>query len=533
MRTNIFTRSFMTIAISAILAGCSNEEVIYKDEISIHGKELNIIVNDLGFVNNEHTSRVSEDGYKTNFTVGDEIGVYVISGNSVVIKNLKAVKGADGWNIEGLYHYEDADYIAYFPYDEGLTDEDIKSEDDIVNFFDNKFTKDQFSLASYYACDLMTAKVEAEETSETSTVTFNFSHKRSMLEFVVPTYIYKSGNYTYSAPLGLEITIGDEVYNPHPMGNCIYRCIVKPSTLSFSGKFTDAQMNKSVTFGKDNVSLSANGCISYSVKYDNAPSTEPEERLIQVGDYYYADGSICPKEFTTIPTAGCLGVIFSTSTNGEKAKDGVTSCSHGYVLSLYNATGNSGNNLGTWDYYMWDNSTSNNNQDFVSLGLSSVAYAGNNGAVDNALIDDFEGLKYTDIIMNDMKASGEDKLYHAISTYGAEGYATAKFAAPLYTTGWFVPSVGQFVKLVRELGGFTDFDGSKKTNPDVFSNIEGALMRVDGVLDSNTKNGRFWTSNTSNDKKVYLLELKKDENKCQIWTSGIGSKNRVRPILAF
>ncbi|WP_294455846.1 fimbrillin family protein [uncultured Bacteroides sp.] len=536
MKTTLFTKYFMAATISAMIAGCGQEESLNGYESIIPGEELEIVVNDIGFTNEDPASRVSETDYKTTFTDGDEIGIYIISGNTVAQKNLKAEKSADGWSVEGLYNYEGANYIAYFPYDENMTTEDIKSEDDIVTYFDSKFTENQSLEDSYKICDLMTANVEAEN----GTVTFNLSHKRSMLEFVIPTYMYKTGDgddaYTYSIPLGLEIKIGDVTYNPRFMGDCVYRCIVKPSTdaaeISFSGSFTDAKQNKPVTFAKENIALAANGCITYNITYQDAPGTEVQTRAIAVGDYYYSDGNIYPWDFPAPPTAGCLGVIFSTTTNSETAKDGETACSHGYVLSLYNATGNTNGNLGAWDYYMWDNTDDNNNK-ISTIGLTDVAYAGNDGAVDESLISDLKGLKYTDIIMKEMAASGVDKLYHAISTYGAEGNSTAKYAAPLFTTGWFVPSVGQCVKLVRELGGFTSFDGSKQTNSDVFTKIEDALSKVGGELDSNTANGKFWTSNTSDNKQIYLLELKKDENKCQIWTAGVGSKYRIRPILAF
>lgn len=539
MKTNLFTKSLMAIAISAMIAGCSQEDVLNNNQELAQGKELKIVVNDLGFTNEDPASRVSEDleNYITKFENGDAIGIYVIGENSVILKNVKAEKNETGWSVNGLYHYEDADYIAYFPYDEALITADIKSEADIVTYFDAKFTENQTSEASYYACDLMMAKVEAKDVKES--ITFNFSHKRSMLEFIIPTYMYKTSDdvnaYTYSIPLGLTLTIGDTEYQPRFMGESKYRCIVKPSTddakISFSGRFTDAYKNKPVTFAKNDITLAANGCITYKVNYEDAPESSVQTRAIAVGDYYYSDGNIYPGNFPAPPTAGCLGVIFSTETNSELALDGTT-CSHGYVLSLYNATGNTNGNLGTWDYYMWDN-ISENNDNIFNYGLTNVAYAGNNGAVENSLISDLDGLKYTDIIMEKMTASGEDKLYHAISTYGAEGNSTAKYTAPTFTTGWFVPSVGQCVKLVRELGGFTEFDGSKQTNSNVFTNIEGALLKVGGELDSNTANGKFWTSNTSSDKQIYLLELKKNENKCQIWTAGVGSKNRIRPILAF
>lgn len=537
MKTNLFTKSLMTIAISAMMAGCSQEDVLNNNQELAQGQKLKIVVNDLGFTNEDPASRVSEDleNYITKFENGDAIGIYVIGENSVILKNVKAEKNETGWSVNGLYHYEDADYIAYFPYDEALTTADIKSETDIVTYFDTKFTENQTSEASYYACDLMMAKVEAKDVKES--ITFNFSHMRSMLEFVIPTYTYKVSDeenaYTYSAPLGLTLTIGENDYCPRSMGNGTYRCIVKPTaenaTISFSGRFTDAMLNKPVSFDKSGITLAANGCISYNVSYEGYDSDYTSTRLIAVGDYYYSDGSICPKEFATIPTAGCIGVIFSTTTNSETAKDGKTTCSHGYVLSLYNATGNSGDNLGAWDYKLWQT----NPADLSDLGLTETAYT-TNGAVNETLMSDKKGLEYTGIIMNSIVAVNDSKNYYlkqALESYGAVGNSTEQFAAPEFSSGWFVPSVGQYMDLIINLGGDTDFDGTNQNNG-AYEKIDAALQKVGATVD--TGKYIFWSSNTSLDgenMKGYVLELK--SGKCQIWTAGPSSAYRIRPILAF
>lgn len=533
MKTNLFTKSLMTIALSAIVAGCSQDEALNGFENQVSENELKIVVNDLGFANDDTQSRVSEVGYTTTFTDGDAIGIYIIDENNVAVKrNLKATKSGETWTVNGLYYYEGADYIAYFPYDENMSGADIKSDADIVTYFDNKFTKDQSSEANYYACDLMTAKVEAENVVANGTVAFNFSHARGLMEFVIPTYLYKTSNdegaYTYSAPLGLEIKIGDEVYNPRSMGNCVYRCIVKPSTadaaLSFSGKFTDAKDNKPVNFSKTDIELAANSCKTYNVTYTNAPSTTPTVRPIEVGDYLYSDGSICPNNFEPTST-GCIGVIFSTTTNSEPTLAG-GACSHGYVLSLHNATGDASNLSSIWDYLMWSQAPAS----FAELGLTEATDV-------TSLATDMNGYTYTNTIMTNITDNGTNCLKQAILSYGAGGNATAKYAAPSFTSGWFVPSVGQYVELVKNLGGNTGFNGTQTTTGDEYDAINKVLAKVGGQIDSSNGRFKFWSSNTSLKSEAsthaFLLEIKSD--KCEIWSAGGTTDKyaRIRPILAF
>lgn len=555
MKPNLFIKSLMTIVISAFVAGCSQEETLGGNENAIHGEELKVVVNDLGFTNDDSQSRVtegSEDSYATVFTEGDAMGIYIVDENVAIRKNLKAVKGEENlWTVaEKLYYYEGADYIAYFPYDESLSNADIKSEEDIVAYFDNnnKFTTDQSSLENYYACDLLTARVEAQEVSQGNTVEFTFSHERAMMEFVIPTYLFKTSDtadaYTYSAPLGLSLTIGEVEYKPRSMGNCVYRCIVKPSTnetlLSFEGKFTDAKNYVPVTFKASDIVLTANSCKKYNIKYtvvgDDSGLSEDETtdyklseyniREIKVGDYYYSDGSICPKEFPANPE-GCIGVIFSTKANNEPTldeTDGDTKCTHGYVLSLHNATGHATNLSSIWDYLMWSVAPT----DLNALGLTTTTNV-------SELLLDMNGYNYTQILIsNDVVDNGDNCLKQAILSYGAASNATAKYAAPLCTSGWFVPSVGQYVELIKNFGGSGEFNGATISDSNVYYVINGALQKVGGQIDGgNSSRNKFWSSNTSGSGDAFLLEL--TDKKYGIWPK-IGTQKsyaRIRPILAF
>ena len=97
-----------------------------------------------------------------------------------------------GSNWEGtVYYYDNADYIAYYPYDAQL--KEVASVADIEKYFsDNKYTDDQSTEANYRNCDLMTAVVEAENLTETSPLNLNFTHNNALVEFNIPYYSYST-----------------------------------------------------------------------------------------------------------------------------------------------------------------------------------------------------------------------------------------------------------------------------------------------------------------------------------------------------
>ena len=272
--------------------------------------------------------------------------------------------------------------------------------------------------------------------------------------------------------------------------------------------------------------MTANQYKRYNVTYGGAPGTGVTTRPIEVGDYYYADGNIVPKDFPTVP-AGCIGVVFSTTTNHEMALDGVTACNHGYVLSLKNASGNVSGNTGAWGYSLWTTTPS----DWTTVGLTPVAQENL-----SSIVSDNNGLAYTNSIVSNIGADGVDKLKHALETYGKQGMAMEAYEASDKTTGWFVPSVGQLLSIVHNLGGDEDFAGTQVTN-ESFKNINEVLEKAGGDVDKGQTTTKWWSSNVGTKASgsttgAFLLELS-SSGKCEIWVDGYGSKNRVRPILAF
>lgn len=100
--------------------------------------------------------------------------------------------------------------------------------------------------------------------------------------------------------------------------------------------------------------------------------------------------------------------------------------------------------------------------DWATIGLTLVAQESL-----SSIVSDNNGLAYTNAIVNNITAEGNDKLKHALGTYGKPGMAMEAYAASDKTTGWFVPSVGQLISIVRNLGGDSDFAGAQVSDPTI------------------------------------------------------------------
>lgn len=259
MKTNSWKYSFMALAMATAMTGCNQNTELGAPAPSNDEDALNVVATATDFISSDASSRVSETDYTTTFEEGDAIGVFVVREGEALIGNMKMTLGADGvWAGENgakLYYYTDADYIAYSPYTDGLS---AVSEKEIISHFTTKLegASGQASLADYRAADLMTASVKAADVKRGQQITFNFAHRMSMIEIKVPirAYTTTTGDYEYSAPLGLKVKIGDQdnfslcTFGKETTGEAgsevtkgIYRCIVAPSgaALTVTGEFQD------------------------------------------------------------------------------------------------------------------------------------------------------------------------------------------------------------------------------------------------------------------------------------------------------
>lgn len=509
MKTDLFFKSIALMAISAFAVSCTQENLGVQEEDM---KVLTVNVSENGFKAVNDNSRVTDNGYSTIFDIKDKIGLVIVdSDTKELVHKMYLEKTSSSWS-GTVYYYENAEYIAYYPYDEDM--EDVTSLEEIKKYFkDEKYTLDQSSKEAYRNCDLMTAYVSHEEISSTMSLDLNFSHVNSMVEFNIPYYSYTTSNgYSYSVPVSVDLSMGtEEDFKPYQMAVGKYRYIVPAGdTKSFKGYFRDAKTNKPVYFNANNVKLEANNANIYNINYTDGPTGSNAERKIQPGDYYYADGNIVPNDFMNVPAEGCIGVVFSDETLEEKAKDGST-CKNGYVMALIDATGNTAEsgNSNAWTYSWGINNTTISGLNVVNTGT----------AITPATVltsNEVSGLKNTQLIVEGNKyALSNDNIENAIEKFGAEGFYTSIYAASDKTTGWFLPTASQFAMIIKNLGvekggNFiidvtngtdnlpqTNYNGTQKIYAEApFKRINDFLKKVDGSITVD-KAKSYWTSSVN------------------------------------
>lgn len=555
MKTNLWKLSCMALAMTAITAGCTQNEELGTPAPSNDGDVLNVVATANDFVSSDPTSRVSETNYTTTFEEGDAIGVFVVRDGEAVVSNMKMTLDADGTTWAGengakLYYYKGADYIAYSPYTEGLS---VTKESEIVDYFTEKLqgSTGQSTLAEYQAADLMTASVAAVDVTRGLNITFNFAHKMSMIEIKVPIRAYTTtGGYKYSAPLGLKVTMAEASTTGKEFSLCtfgttgdagsevtkgIYRCIVAPSetTLNVEGEFQDGSVP--VYFpavGGTALSVTPEAGkykgIDVNYTYQNYTAT----RDLQVGDYYYADGSICPGDMENIPSNGCVGIIYSTTVPDDAEADGY---SNAMVLALHDLEGKMN----------WANNV-------TSTSLTKQ-YATTSGTNDQALTDLFAD-KHGYTYMKEIKSKVDFENYPAFYSVANSLNGLADISS-LSTSGWYIPTIGQMADIINAfstLSGSTYVFGTNTAwnvagidGPTIMAMLElyNRLEKVGGTwnIDKPDMSGntdmslRWWTSSEHSATNAFSIDMN-----CKKFVvlarekNTAGSNNLyVRPVFAF
>lgn len=553
MKTNSWKITFMALAMATAMTGCNQNNELGTPAPSSEEDVLNVVATANDFVSSDATSRVSETDYTTTFEEGDAIGVFVVRDGEALISNMKMTLGSDnvwaGENDAKLYYYKDADYIAYSPYIDGLS---ATSETEIITHFTTKLqgSTGQSTLADYQAADLMTASVTAAEVTRGQNINFKFAHQMSMIEIKVPIRAYKTSGetpYEYSAPLGLKVKIGDKegfslcTFGKETTGDTgsevtkgIYRCIVAPSetALNVEGEFQDGSVPVyfPATGGKElTVTPEAGTYKGFDVNYKYEGYTATRD--LEVGDYYYADGSIYPGKLGNAPQSGCIGIIFSTTVNEQALTD--LGYNHGYVVSIVGQDITrlyDGNGKRKWN--------------------SSASLVGTSVTIADSFNDKDAYSKFATLIENNVVAALDAKEFGTTNE-------TLKYAAPQESTGWMLPTVGLIVDIFNNLttvqkdGSDWSLDnsnaGTGKESTDqeqkveminqlkeLFDNIGGGFVSEKAVHGKNPNVAEWWWSSTEEDATdAYIIEFKTNGQAKILDRKKAEDNGVIRPIFAF
>lgn len=513
---NYFAKSSVALmVVSAALASCTQEEIVQNDVPT--RQALNISVNTQDFVS-EDGSRATTgiDAERTTaFADGDEMGMYVISSDGTVIcNNEKFVYDGSAWKAANeLYYWKNADYIVYYPYDESLTVESILDVDDtasseetdpseemtIVDALKAKFAESadfytQNTAEAYEKADLMLAEVPKPADGN---IRFELAHQFSMVEINVPVRKYVTseaqGSFEYTAPVSLNwdtpLTIDGKAVTPYSTGKGSFRFIVPSATdleLTLNGHLVYDE-GIPVNFGSStesqSINLTSGTCKVYNVTYDGVEN-KVVPRDLEVGDYYYADGSIYPygnqegdKDKSKPVKDGCIGVIFEVGTGVPN-----TPWTHGSVLAL--------KSLGQAKWSAKECTVEGN----VIETLSADATIKSGYEVTQALVQ-MEGFLWNDAA-------------NLAYNFG-KGEEDSQYAAPVSSSGWYLPSIADWIAVIQNLGGDTSFTLASTTVSanTVVANIKNHIKTINEELATDYFLKYTLSATEKNTTEAWALEL--------------------------
>lgn len=502
-------------------------------------RPLAIVVSDGGHHPTGQT-RAAERDFRTVFTEGDRIGLYVVRDGQVERSNLCLTLKGGAWTLPAgapeLVYSPARSYYAYYPYkdDSYMNGKVSPGNDDFFALLAlNWETKsNQSTYADYTASDLMTARGTCIPAAN-GAYTLHFAMEHRMILVVLQAPITK---YVYTETIGgrpIEKSylqyIGLEVGSCWQENSYRARHLLRPEE-NASIRIPYSYYTSSYSWSRDTQSISA-GSVSPGqyklINIDDGKLTESNRPLRQ-GDFYMKDGNIVPaeafenKKMPADVQKDCLGVVFWVGENegihwtqtarlkGDRLlmRDH-PECVHGMAVALRDASSTgaawaTGEGAGT-HLYDWAKGfgdfTPAEQADWEALEASALGY----GYWSSRL----------------MKLSG---VRHPATTFPAynqiDAYA-ATHPAPDGSSGWFFPGENELAMMCY---GMADNFAEKK--PTAQRNLLNGLFRKAG---GEAFDGRYW-SNMEYVTKAWSIDF--------AGSTAFGDKSksytyRVRAVLAF
>jgi uncharacterized protein (TIGR02145 family) len=267
------------------------------------------------------------------------------------------------------------------------------------------------------------------------------------------------------------------------------------------------------------VNINGSGQGDARVSY-TADSTTPV-----IGQYLYSDGTWGSYD----PARTVIGIVFSNTTSSTDRSHGWT---HGYAMALQNAGSSSAT-------YQWYNS---NNGNLTGTYITGV----------NNIMSDKDGYTHSGYLQTSGYAAGI-----AAKGYSAKDKNGNTIAAPIGTSGWYLPSCGQWYDILASLGGMVAASGKAYTfcstcylrwyGPDTsgdthnYSSLCASNLNV--YLNSLKSNGysvdlfsnnseRYWSSSEYFSSSAYYVYFYSN-GYMSLYYNSKKSSFRVRPVVAF
>ena len=469
MKTNLFTSFGLAFTVALMtMTSCSQNE--NEPTAPMEEKQaLNISVVSTNFNNVAPEARaVTDANHAVTFEQGDKMGLFAVSADKVILNNVPLTYDANNakWVTEGgrrIYYYEGADYIAYYPYANVTTPTTAADGKTLTATVEaaikatNTIPNDQSTADAFETADLMMATKTASEVATNQTLNFTLAHQNAMIEFVLPAHKMKypkAGKTTastgaddfieFNVPMSeftltsLGTTATTESLKPYAIGDSrTFRMIVPVGTVpQFAGNYSDPNGNMPVSIANTNATtaLTAGNYQQYKVTkvmVDSEEVTYPETAtaIDIIGSYLCKDGSILPYEWVEngADASNAVGIIFGQVGESDFANTDKATAGYNYYAVAIKAKSNVGFDLESGAISFPE-------------GMYKVTENDINNDTDPEAIKDMKGYASTQALIGSTAGN-------SIKTQ-----LTGNYWAQLdNTSGWFVPSGGQWAMMIQNL----------------------------------------------------------------------------------
>jgi len=268
-----------------------------------------------------------------------------------------------------------------------------------------------------------------------------------------------------------------------------------------------------------NYNVPRNYNYTYNINIDGADEADVRVRCLpNIGDYYYSDGTFGTSKVPSKATV--IGIVFS---NKVSVTDSVNGWTHGYAMALTNAASS----------VTWSPNTST-----LEFPLSQVTSF-------PSYKTELDGYTHCQTIKT---KAGSNLSSNYPAFYYALNYSA--YIAPSSSSGWYLPSSGQWYQIITNLGGIStgitpiQTTGSGLTYwyysvmaSTASSGINSYLSKVSGanLIDwSSSANRVYWCSNEASASYACAMDFGFGNLYLDfIAKTDASSYIRVRPVVAF